>query len=96
MHLTRACVPADGAFQDWATGIDYFRGGTCGQDPPWRFTDPLTELRGALADAYRMCGLAPPRYGDPRIVRGVTPIKSLHWTELRGLVVDALEAKTPY
>ena len=46
----------------------------------------ITQPRTALAAAYSSCGLTPPRWTDPNLGAG-TPIKALHFTELRDAVL---------
>jgi hypothetical protein len=47
----------------------------------------IMEMRAALAAAYQISGKTLPRYSDPDLVSGTTPIRAVHVAELRSAVV---------
>ena len=107
VHLTRACVPADASFQTWVGTIQDFRGGTCGHDALWSFTDAtltpgesrirsahVEDLRAAVNLVRTECGIPRATWTDPVVRAGETPVKAVHLGELRSALTQAYRACT--
>ena len=104
---TGLCVPQTTEFRWWLDAMS-FNGALCGQSEPW-FSAPapragmaarledLADLRTAVAVLRERCGLGPLRWTDQVIVRGLTPVRAVHLTELRAAIGDAFGAcgRTP-
>ncbi len=89
---TRVCVPPDAELQQWlATLSDFTSSGlTCdaGGNPLPRLTGSLpgqtSTVDGQVGGGNRPpVGVSAAPFADHPIVRGVTPIKAVHFTELR-------------